>query len=251
MCFKWEVSRSVRVGLFLGMGPIAGAHFYKKFTEAFSGLSDYQHPTVISYSNPTEPQTSLGEKTDHCSLSPALRQGLDFFRKCNVDFIVAPCNTLMYFRSSMEEYSKLPIVDIVGEVVTKIKRQCRNARKIGLMSTPETVKWRLYHNALSSMLSDIEVIELDTFNQAEVDAVIRDVKLGMHLKSRTPTERLIKVVENLANRGAEVIIEGCTELPCALEPNHRSDIVLIDSSQVLADAGARLVQDFNQRKRTC
>lgn len=241
---KRILSRSTdkaRVGLLLGMGAIAGAHFYRKFEESFVGVPDHQHPTVFGYSNPTQPRLPEDGSLP-VDLPPAMLESMDFFRRNEVDFILAPCNTLMFYREKLELYSSIPIVDIINEVVAAIGRRFPRVRRIGLMSTADTSKWGLYHRAIRTLPGHPEIVELDEAGQAETAQVIEDVRLGLHTRSQSPRARTIEVAKSLVSQGAEVIIEGCTEIPCALDCEEVFDVPVIDSSLVLAQSGAQWVQ---------
>ena len=232
----------VRVGLFLGMGPIAGADFYKKFEESFMGLPDHDHPIVYCYSDPTMPRKDAGVDGTGANPLPALCSGIDFFRSNGVDFILAPCNTLMYYRQTLEAHGGVPILDIVHEVVIATRREHPNAKRIGLMSTAATRTKGLYHRAFRSELDDVEIVELDDTQQALVSDAIEGVKRGLHLKDEAITARLALTARQLVDRGAQLLVLGCTELPCALSADDVKSAPIVDSALVLARAGASMTR---------
>ena len=141
--------------------------------------------------------------------------GIEFFRSNAVDFILAPCNTLMYYRQTLEAHGGVPILDIVHEVVIATRTEHPNARRIGLMSTAATRTKGLYHRAFRAELEDVEIVELDDTQQALVSDAIEGVKCGLHLKDRAITARLARTARQLVDRGAQLLVLGCTELPCA------------------------------------
>ena len=245
--FTLEQHQNIRVGLFLGIGPIAGAHFYKLFEESFAGMTDYEHPIVLCYSNPQKPKVAPSPQSRSDEPSPSLLDGMTFFQRNGVDFVMAPCNSLMFYREELQRHSGIPILDIIGEVASAIKDQFPDTKKIGLLATEYTVRWKLYHQALGSTLTGVEVLGPEELYQREIHHAIEEIKQGRHLQEDIPKQRLILAANHLVSRGAEVVIAGCTELPCALQSEDLRGTRLIDSSRVLAQAGYRIVNEMRSR----
>ena len=48
--------------------------------------------------------------------------------------------------------------------------------------------------------------------------------------------KIIKATDSLQKKGAKAIILGCTELPLAFKNSKKSDLILIDPTNILAKA---------------
>jgi aspartate/glutamate racemase len=87
-----------RIGVFGGMGAIAGSAFYYKLTLGFQGRREESQPMVFLLSDPTVPRRDKSveialENRKPLGFINKILKGLAFFKAQNVDFIVVPCNT--------------------------------------------------------------------------------------------------------------------------------------------------------------
>jgi aspartate racemase len=112
-------------------------------------------------------------------------------------------------------------------------------RRVGILATSSTIANRLYDYALERI--GLEAVRPDAAVQDDiVNPVIFDGEWGIKAQSNPPTDRarqqLLDGILHLAERGAEAVILGCTELPLAVpEPDYQG-IPLIDSTRSLARA---------------
>ena len=100
---------------------------------------------------------------------------------------------------------------------------------VGLMATSGTRRSDLYAGALQRR--GIEIIEPDDAQQVQVNAAIHAVKGGT--AGAAETRVIAAIADNLAARGAERVIAGCTELVLALG-SAATEVSIVDPARVLA-----------------
>jgi aspartate racemase len=131
-----------------------------------------------------------------------------------VDFLVMPCNTAHYFTQQVLDAVTVPFVSIIDVTVDAALERAPGLRAVGLLATAGTVSSRVYHDAFAAR--GVEVLTPDgndtPDDQAVINAIIYDqVKAGRP----ADVDALRAVAGRLVERGAGVVVLGCTELSVA------------------------------------
>ena len=218
------------VGILGGMGPDATHYFYQKLTAMTSAEKDQEHLPVLMYSNPKLPDRATavlsGRKKE---LIEGLQYSVSKLEKAGADFIVIPCNTAHYFVQDMQSVLSIPILNMIDLTAAHIARE-GTIKRVGLLGTTATVKWKLYDDALKPF--GVELICPNDFDQNIVMFVIDEVKAGRcnpELK-----EKLDPLIESFRKQGVQKVILGCTELPMVFESMGFD--YFIDPMDILAEA---------------
>ncbi|KAB2352348.1 cysteate racemase [Actinomadura rudentiformis] len=223
------------IGILGGMGPAATADFYTKLVALTPGRRDQEHLKTVIWSDPTVPDRTealLGRGPDP---TPWLLNGCRVLREAGATLIAIPCNTAHAFVPRISDRAGLPIVHMIGEVAQHLTRRGPSLRTAGLLATTGTVRAGLYQECLARV--GIDVLLPDRTSQAnEVMTGILAVKAGK--RSDAVGEPLARAAHRLTDRGAQVIIGGCTEIPLGLPPQ-AIPVPLIDPAVVLARALVR------------
>lgn len=227
-------NRTIRVGIFGGMGAIAGSAFYYKLTQAFQGLPEEVQPLVFLLSDPTMPRRDESVAKARRGEEPIVfkqkvLQGLAFFKTQQVDFVVVPCNTFHFFREEFEKKSGVRILDMIDIVVNNALNQKPDLKKIGLLSTEATAKAEMYQIEFAK--KGVEVVVPNEAYQQNVSFVIDKVKYGFANALETH-DALWNAVVSMLSQGIKDVILGCTELP-EVPLNVFGSCTLIDTTQAL------------------
>jgi len=108
-------------------------------------------------------------------------------------------------------------------------------KKIGILCSSGTRNFRIYRNPFER--NGISLLEVDGPGQDQVDDCIVNTKDGIivtSVGSKRVVQLLSSKVLELKERGAEVVILGCTELPIALDMPELHGIPLVDPMDILA-----------------
>lgn len=232
-----------------GVGPLAGLHLHRLIVESTPGVSqDQDHLGVVHVSIPGK----LPDRTDALlqgdpavpgeMMATLLARSAEGFISDGIVCVVgvacntfhAPpiwqpfCNTLGGLLPDVE------ILNMLTECVASIAGE-RTRAPIGLLTTMGSHRLGLYRKPLEA--EGFTVVEP---GEEEIEAVHRaiynpdwGIKATTSVSKRARSE-LVRAVGELAGRGAERIILGCTELPIALPERSCNGVQLIDPMSSLA-----------------
>jgi len=222
------------IGILGGMGPEATIDLFYKIIKFTPAEKDQDHLRIIIDNNPKIPDRTaaiLGKGEDPL---PALQESARSLEKAGADFIIIPCNTAHYFLSSIQKSVKIPVLNMIEEAVKETQQRIFPIQKVGLLASIGIYKTEIYHQHFRKF--NIEVISPEEKDKEEVMKVIYAVKAGN--LSNEVKGNILKIAQKLIDKGAEVIIAGCTEIPLILKEGDVS-VPIIDPTQVLAKAAVQ------------
>jgi len=151
--------------------------------------------------------------------------------RAGADFIVICANTMHKVAPAVEAAVPIPVLHIADVTATAI--QSKGLRKVGLLGTRFTMAEDFYRGRLKQKFN-IDVVVPEAAARAEIHRVILDELC--HGKTTETSRRFYqRVIEDLAQQGAQGIILGCTEIPMLIKPEH-SPLPLFDTTQIHAEA---------------
>lgn len=195
-----------KLGVIGGLGPMAGVYFLELVTKMTDAKMDQEHFEVIMVSNPSTPDRTgfiLGKTNDN-PLPALINTGM-ILKKSGVDVIALPCFTAHFFHDELEKSIQVPIIHAIKDTATYLKD--RGIGRVGIMATEGTVISGLYQEALE--VEGISSVIPDSVGQSFVSRIIYD-----NVKASKPVDlnAFNAVSSELFEKGAEVILLGCTEL---------------------------------------
>ncbi|MDL2319029.1 amino acid racemase [Eubacteriales bacterium OttesenSCG-928-A19] len=220
------------VGILGGMGPLATADLFEKIIRLTGAKSDRENIHVVIDSNTAIPDRTRAILTGGESPLPEMIRSAIGLERMGADFLIMPCNTAHYFYDEITPYLRIPMLHMIRETLDEVRR--RGIRRAGLLATDGTCRSGVYANVFEA--GGVELLLPDEAGQAEVMRVIYEgVKAGVRTFDTAPLERALQA---LADRGAETLILGCTELPLAFSM-YGIDRDAVDPTLVLAAAAVR------------
>jgi aspartate racemase len=228
------------LGIFGGMGPEATADLYKQILDITPAVTDQEHIPAIIFSNPQVPDRMESIANGGDLIKPYLRFSVKKLESAGASFIAIPCNTVHYFYDYMQESVDIPIIHMIRETAIEVADKYPDAKKVGLLATTGTIESGLYNRELEAKGFEV----LTPVDSIEVNMVMKAV---YGIKSKTDPqlcEDLLAIAgQYLADRGAEVIVLGCTEIPLAYNPD-RVDLPVVNATRVLAERAVLLYQEM-------
>ncbi|MCR1899302.1 amino acid racemase [Irregularibacter muris] len=221
------------IGIIGGMGPEATADLYMKIIKATKVKKDQDHFRVIIDSNAKIPDRTKAILGIGQSPVDALVETGKNLEKSDVDIACLPCITSHYFIDEIQEKLSYPIMNALVEVGKYIEHDYPHVKNVGILATSGTVKTGLF----SKYLPNMNVLYPDSTTQVQkvMEAIYGDEGIKNGNTGDKPLNLLKEASMELMDKGAELIISGCTEIALALKPHHLSR-PLIDPMMVVANA---------------
>jgi aspartate racemase len=227
-----------KLGIIGGIGPAATVDFMQKIIKNTSAERDQDHIRLVIEHNPQIPDRTanlIGAGTDP---TLALYSACKRLEANGAALIAMPCNTAHAYVSRLQPGLSIPIVNMLSETVRHIGDHYPGHATVGLLATTGTVSSQVYHEAARG--TGLDFIVPDARHQALVmDAIYGKQGVKAGFVDGPCKEALLQALAHLVERGATVVILGCTELPLLLPEDAAyriggSEIVLLDPTAILA-----------------
>ena len=216
-----------KLGIIGGLGPMATAYFMRRIIEMTDAATDQDNIEMVIYNMPSIPdRTGFILGTNPESPLPKIIELANKLERENVDYIAMPCITAHYFHDQIADTVFVPVSNGIRETALYLSE--RGITKVGIMATDGTATMHLFDSVFKDY--DIKCIYPDNECQKLVMSIIYDdVKAGRPVKM----EEFDLIKTQLLEKGAEVILLGCTELSIVKRDNDVGEKVL-DILDVLA-----------------
>lgn len=220
------------MGVVGGVGPQATAYFLDMVVRLTHAERDQDHLDMVVLNHARIPDRTafiLGASTENPG--PVMAQDARRLERFGADFLVLPCNTAHHFTDEIAAAVDVPLVNIVEETVAEARRRVGDLRTLGVLATTGTARAEVYQRAAGAV--GVDCVLPDEVDQAEVMRIIYEqVKAGLP----ADVAAFRGVVDRLRERGAQVVVLGCTELSVVAADHDllAADRTLVDSLDVLA-----------------
>lgn len=224
------------VGIIGGLGPETSAKFQLEIIASCLKNNKNQRPPILSWNVPVPLNAEkevITKNGDEGVFLPLLIEAAIILEKAESDFLVMPCNTLHIFIEDIRKSVNIPVLSIIDETITFLKR--KRIKRIGLLATSKTISKNLFGNKLKA--NGIEQIILNEVDQINLDKIIHKVITGKEL----PEDRIKanQIVIKMAKKGIKNILLACTDLQLIIK-NHPG-LKILDTMQILAKASANQI----------
>ncbi|MBA7635134.1 Aspartate racemase [subsurface metagenome] len=225
------------VGVLGGMGPEATVDIFQKILKSTPAKTDQEHLRIIIDCNSKVPDRTKNVLNNGEDPFPYLEESARILENAGAELIVIPCNAAHYWHAEIQKCVSIPVLHIMEAAADYVTRELDNIKIIGLLAASSTVKVGLYQNTFKK--KGIKVILPDQAYQEKAMEVIYGVKAG---KTGADLKRIIiEAGEHLVSKGAQAVIEGCTEIPLVLSNGDLSAPV-VDSTLALAAQAVKMAR---------
>jgi aspartate racemase len=242
------------IGIVGGMGPKAGIDLIDKIIKNTLANSDQDHIPIllISYPHKIKDRTAFLQGKHQENPAHIIYQLISQLTLLGANIIAIPCSTahtspIMNTISQQltENNLEIILVNMLEAVAEFIIHHFPNKKNIGLLATLGTYQNAVYETVFSQF--GLATISPDNNIQQTIHQAIYNTDYGIKstLSLNLNTAKLIlnAACEHLENRGAEIIVLGCTEIPLVLTKNDYDNIPLIDPTDILARKLIQLADD--------
>lgn len=220
------------IGIIGGLGPLAGAHFYRRLIELTPAADDSEHVGVVLIADPRVPSRLAHLAGEGVSPAPALGRIAGALLAAGATLVVIPSSTTHAYYDEVVTTVPIPVLHLPSVVCAAAA--ARGWAVVGLMATTPTVTFGLYDRVAGDY--GLQIRYPDQQTQARIMAVIAQVKQGQDLAGAGST--LEQLRHRAWGRDVDGIILGCTELP-VIYPRARRFGTILDGVDELARAALR------------
>lgn len=226
-------AKPFKVGVVGGVGPLATVDFVSRIVQNTPAHCDQDHIKVVVEQNPQIPDRTANLSGDGKDPTVALYATCKRLERAGADIIAIPCNTAHAYLDRIQRHVDVLIVSMLSETIATVQDAFPSASKIGLLATNGTVQSRLYHDTAEAAGLDLITPE-PGFQTLVMEAIYGEtgVKAG-HTEGRC-REQLYAAGQHLSERGADVLILGCTELPLIAPETSSGLPPMLDPTDILA-----------------
>ena len=217
----------MRLGVIGGLGPMATAYYLELMISMTDVARDQDHPEMVVLNIPTIPDRTayiLGQSSES-PLEPMVALGQQL-KALGATVLATPCITAHYFHEALQDGIGLPLIHGIRCVAELL--QNAGIRKVGLMATDGTVQSGIFQRHIEAL--GMELVVPDEEGQRGVMTLIYD-----QIKAGVPADMALfgSIRDGLRQKGAQVIVLGCTELSLLKKQTPLGD-GFVDALEVLA-----------------
>ena len=222
------------IGILGGMSPESTVAYYEYITRTYTQrFGDYGYPEILIYSVSFQSYVDWPEEDRWDRVAEGLSQAARTLEMAGADFLLIATNTMHIVFDEVEANVNVPMLSLLDTLGEAIER--RGMKTVGLLGTAFTMEKTFYHDALAER--GIEVLVPKAEDRRRVNDVIYDELVAGEIRDDS-RETFLTIINELAERGAEGVILGCTEIPLLVD-EEAAGMVLFDTTTIHAEAALR------------
>jgi aspartate racemase len=219
------------IGMLGGMSWESTELYYRKINEATKqALGGFHSAPIALVSVDFQEIERLQHGDDWATCAEILRNKSRQIESAGADFLLICTNTMHKVATEIESSISIPLLHIADATADRIRQAGMN--KIGLLGTRFTMEQDFYRGRLEQ--HGIEVLIPDEEDRVIVHRVIYDELCQGKIDNQSRNE-FVRIIEELHARGAEGVIEGCTEITMLVSQDHVA-VPLFDTTAIHAEA---------------
>ncbi|MGN6649024.1 amino acid racemase [Trinickia sp.] len=227
-----------KIGVVGGVGPAATVDFMQKIVRNTPAVRDQDHIKLLVEQNPQIPDRTENLVGNGADPTVSLYATCKKLEAGDADVIAIPCNTAHAFVEQIQPYLNVPIVNMLSVTADFLRATFPMLREVGVLATSGTIASGVYERSLTAA-GLVQVTPPPALQERVMRAIYgpRGVKAGY--TSGECMDDIVTACDALMERGCQVIILGCTELPLLLPQGERSSASgrtawLVDPTELLA-----------------
>ena len=198
--------------------------------EAAAILGEHQHPQMTIHSFPLADYLPFISKLDWEGVAGLMLESAEKVARAGADFAISPCNSAHEAFEFVRSRSPIPwlhIAEVVGDAAAS-----RGLSTLGVLGSRFLMEGNVYRDVLSER--GIETVIPNANEREKINTLILDELVKGILRDST-REVFREISSQMADRGCDGVVMGCTEIPLILSQDD-VEVPLLDSTRLLAKA---------------
>lgn len=219
------------IGLIGGMSWLSTLEYYRIINQEVSErLGGLHSAKLIMYSLDFDAIEQMQREGRWGDATNVMVDSAKILENGGAECILICTNTMHKTADDVQKNLSIPLLSIIDATAEKIILS--RMSKVGLLGTKYTMTEDFYKGRLSDEFG-IEVLVPDTEEINDVNDIIYN-ELCVGNISLSSKNKVIEIINSLADRGAEGVILGCTELPLLVK-SEDVDIPLFNTTEIHAE----------------
>lgn len=220
------------IGLIGGMSWESSIGYYRIINERVRArLGGFHSAKSLMYSVDFDEIEKLQRQGKWEELTALMVAAAKKLERGGADFILICTNTMHKMAEAVQKNIAVPLLHIADAAAEKVKAE--GFCKVGLLGTLFTMEESFYKGRLNDKYG-LQVLIPDKAERERVHQVIFE-ELCMGKIRQSSKEDYIRIINRLAEKGAEGIILGCTEIGLLVGKND-ARVPLFDTTLIHAEA---------------
>lgn len=220
------------IGLLGGMSWESTAGYYRAINEGVRDrLGGLHSAKIVMVSVDFEPVERLQHAGDWEGTAKILVDGARRVQDAGADFLLICTNTMHKVAPEIEAAIQIPLIHIADATADVLVD--KGIRTVGLLGTGFTMEQAFYRERLSDNYG-LEVLIPEPEDRELVHKVIYQ-ELCAGVVDTESRKAYLRIIDDLATRGAEAVILGCTEIGMLVSQSD-TPVPLVDTTAVHARA---------------
>ncbi|SFN07391.1 aspartate/glutamate racemase family protein [Marinobacter pelagius] len=217
------------IGLLGGMSWESTQTYYRLLNEGVKArLGGLHSAKLILYSVDFAEIEALQHQGNWAETARILSQAARALEQAGADFLVIGTNTMHKVAPEIEQAIGIPLLHIADATAGVLKRD--GVSSVGLLGTRFTMEQDFYRARLEQ--SGIGVIVPNESERELIHRVIYE-ELCQGAINQESKQAYLEIVASLADRGAEAVILGCTEIGLLIQQED-TPVALYDTTEIHA-----------------
>lgn len=197
------------IGLLGGMSWESTVTYYRLINEGVkAALGDLHSAEIAMVSIDFEPMEQLQRSGDWDASAQILVSAAKGVQAAGADFLLICTNTMHIVAPQIEQAVDIPLLHIADSTAEALSDD--GLETVGLLGTAFTMEQDFYKGRLEDK-HGLKVLIPDDDGRAEVHRVIYE-ELCRGQVNEDSRRQFLSIIDNLAERGAQAVILGCTEI---------------------------------------
>ncbi len=219
------------IGLLGGMSWKSTVGYYRAINEGIkASLGGLHSAKIAMYSVDFEPIEKLQHQGDWDGTADLLSQAAKNIESAGADFLLICTNTMHKVAPQIENAINIPVLHIADATADVLVR--KGIKTVGLLGTAFTMEQEFYKGRLTENYG-LNVLVPDVEDRQVVHRVIYEELCLGETKPNSKAEYL-RIIDSLAEQGAEAVILGCTEIGMLVSQDDTS-VKLLDTTAIHAE----------------
>jgi len=219
------------IGLLGGMSWESTVGYYRAINEGIKNKLGGLHSAKIAlYSVDFEPIEKLQHEGDWEGTARVLLEAAISIQSAGADFLLICTNTMHKVAPQIEKAIKIPLLHIADATAEVLVH--KGVKTVGLLGTAFAMEHDFYKGRLSEKYGLNVVVPNKEDRQIVHKIILQELCLGK-IQAASKNEYL-RIIDLLANQGAEAVILGCTEIGMLVSQGD-TKVKLFDTTAIHAE----------------